>query len=276
MTSQLVTCETTAGIVLHVRHVADDKPVRLGGHPTPRPLALCNRAVDYDTQQPVAIEHVTCGGCKAALAALIADGAPAALGEPASPGTAAAEMKLCERCGERPAIPRRPGPARCTECVATKAARKSRRRSSLPRGRTIGRSEIAIEVRMYAAIAAAPEGEALPPRPRTRGECQDGPRPCPWVACKQHLYLEVNPENGSIKLHFPNLEPWELKHSCALDVAELGGVTLEEVGEIMNVTRERVRQLEVRGLLKLKMGSPSPDELGADLLAAARAGEVLP
>jgi hypothetical protein len=92
-------------------------------------------------------------------------------------------------------------------------------------------------------------------------------RPCPWVACKHHLYLDINPETGSIKINFPDLEPWELKHTCALDVAERGGITLEEVGEIMNLTRERIRQVEVRGLLKLKMGSPSPDELGADLLA---------
>jgi hypothetical protein len=92
-------------------------------------------------------------------------------------------------------------------------------------------------------------------------------RPCPWVACKHHLYLDINPETGSIKINFPDLEPWELKNTCALDVAERGGITLEEVGEIMNLTRERIRQVEVRGLLKLKMGSPSPDELGADLLA---------
>ena len=37
----------------------------------------------------------------------------------------------------------------------------------------------------------------------------------------------------------------------------------------MNLTRERIRQVEVRGLLKLKMGSPSPDELGSELLAQA-------
>ena len=94
-------------------------------------------------------------------------------------------------------------------------------------------------------------------------------RPCPWVACKHHLYLDINPETGSIKINFPDLEPWELQNTCALDVAERGGITLEEVGEIMNLTRERIRQVEVRGLLKLKMGSPSQDELGAELLAQA-------
>jgi hypothetical protein len=103
-------------------------------------------------------------------------------------------------------------------------------------------------------------------RPKDRGECKEGMRPCPYVSCKHHLYLDVNPETGSIKINFPDLEPWEMKDTCALDVAERGGITLEEVGEIMNLTRERIRQVEVRGLLKLKMASPSPDELGAALL----------
>ncbi|HZJ55112.1 MAG TPA: sigma factor-like helix-turn-helix DNA-binding protein, partial [Myxococcaceae bacterium] len=47
-------------------------------------------------------------------------------------------------------------------------------------------------------------------------------------------------------------EIWELEHTCALDVAEKGGITLEEVGEIMNLTRERIRQVETRGLAKLR------------------------
>jgi DNA-directed RNA polymerase sigma subunit (sigma70/sigma32) len=55
-------------------------------------------------------------------------------------------------------------------------------------------------------------------------------------------------------------------HGRDLDIAERGGITLEEVGEIMNLTRERIRQIEVRGLLKLRMASPSPEEVGAALL----------
>tara|TARA_B100000674_G_C37040340_1_gene558234 strand:+ start:71 stop:325 length:255 start_codon:yes stop_codon:yes gene_type:complete len=62
----------------------------------------------------------------------------------------------------------------------------------------------------------------------------------------------VNPETGSIKLNFPDLEVWELEDTCALDVADRGGITLEEVGEILNLTRERIRQVEVRGLEKLR------------------------
>ena len=89
-------------------------------------------------------------------------------------------------------------------------------------------------------------------RPKSRGECANVARPCPYVSCKYHLYIDVNPATGSIKINFPDLEVWELQHSCALDVANTGGITLEEVGEILNLTRERIRQVEVRGLLKLK------------------------
>lgn len=88
-------------------------------------------------------------------------------------------------------------------------------------------------------------------RPRTRAACQNTERPCPYVSCKHHLYLDVNPETGSIKLNFPDVEVWEMGETCTLDIAERGGVTLEEVGEIMNLTRERIRQLEMSGLTKL-------------------------
>ncbi|MCB9536384.1 MAG: hypothetical protein H6704_08970 [Myxococcales bacterium] len=43
-----------------------------------------------------------------------------------------------------------------------------------------------------------------------------------------------------------------MQETCALDVAERGGITLEEVGEILNLTRERIRQVEVKGLQKLR------------------------
>lgn len=90
-------------------------------------------------------------------------------------------------------------------------------------------------------------------RPATREECRQVERPCPFVGCRHHLYLDVNPETGSIKLNFPHLEVLELKETCSLDIADRGGVTLEEVGELMNLTRERIRQVEVRGLIRLKM-----------------------
>jgi hypothetical protein len=151
-----------------------------------------------------------------------------------------------------------------TEVPAVSRKIRRRRRRERPRSKTIAMKRLTREELRVGALMFPPVDE---PRPVSRAECASGEmRPCPWVACKHHLYLDINPETGSIKINFPDLEPWEMKQTCALDVAERGGITLEEVGEIMNLTRERIRQVEVRGLLRLKMGSPSPDELGADLL----------
>ncbi|HEY6034514.1 MAG TPA: sigma factor-like helix-turn-helix DNA-binding protein [Kofleriaceae bacterium] len=132
-------------------------------------------------------------------------------------------------------------------------SRKIRPRRSRPRARTIAARRLTtIELREVTSTATL-QAE----RPRTRAECQHEQRPCPWVSCKHHLYLDVNPRTGSIKLNFPDLEPWELAHTCALDVADDGGHTLEEVGDITNLTRERIRQLELHGLLELRGRSRS-------------------
>jgi Sigma-70, region 4 len=89
-------------------------------------------------------------------------------------------------------------------------------------------------------------------KPRNRAECAEGPRPCPFVSCKHHLFIDVSPRTGAIKLNFPDLEVWDLGESCALDVADKHGTTLEDVGAIMNLTRERIRQVEVKALAKLE------------------------
>jgi hypothetical protein len=97
-------------------------------------------------------------------------------------------------------------------------------------------------------------------RPKMREHCSQMARPCPFVSCSHHLYLDVNPETGAIKLNFPHLEVWEMAETCSLDVADRGGITLEEVGAILNLTRERIRQVEVRGLCKIKN-----DDTGGEL-----------
>jgi hypothetical protein len=97
-------------------------------------------------------------------------------------------------------------------------------------------------------------------RPQMREHCSQMARPCPFVSCSHHLYLDVNPETGAIKLNFPHLEVWEMAETCSLDVADRGGITLEEVGAILNLTRERIRQVEVRGLCKIKN-----DDTGGEL-----------
>lgn len=99
-------------------------------------------------------------------------------------------------------------------------------------------------------------------RPRTRADCWQTERPCPFVGCRHHLYLDVAP-NGSILWNFPDLEPDELANTCALDVAEHGGATLENVGELMNITRERIRQVEQIAKDRARARAPSLG-IGAD------------
>lgn len=126
------------------------------------------------------------------------------------------------------------------------------------RARTMSRKQMAREHRKARA-----RGELLDIvdywRPKSRSDCLTMERPCLYVSCRYHLYLDVNPETGSVKMNFPDKEIWELEDTCALDVADRGGITLEEVGAIMNLTRERIRQVEVRGLEKLK---ETPEGLG--------------
>lgn len=88
-------------------------------------------------------------------------------------------------------------------------------------------------------------------RPTKRSQCVEVGRPCPYVGCKHHLYLDINPRTGSIKLNFPDLQPEEMGECCALDIAGRGGHPLEVVAVLTNLSTERVRQIEVAALRKL-------------------------
>mgnify|MGYP001407023388 FL=1 len=141
--------------------------------------------------------------------------------------------EVCERCG-----------------LARRRAYGSRRTRGTPRSGTVSVKKITQRSLRETELHAKPAPDV--PRPIKRGECQGGERPCPWVSCKHHLYLDVNPYTGSIKFNYPTLEPHELAESCSLDVADRGGHTLEEVGLLTNLTRERVRQIETRGLYTMR------------------------
>jgi hypothetical protein len=135
------------------------------------------------------------------------------------------------------------------EEIVTREQRRSRRKRDV-RARTISvkrmtKRELELGRMLY------PDVEGVE-KPVAREDCQGGERPCPFVSCKHHLYLDVSARTGAIKLNFPDLEVWEMNETCALDVADRGGATLEEVGAIMNLTRERIRQVEVKGLAKLQ------------------------
>jgi hypothetical protein len=69
----------------------------------------------------------------------------------------------------------------------------------------------------------------------SHGECRRLPRPCPFVSCRYNL---------------PDRIPADLP-SCALDVADEGEHHLEQIGPLLNLTRERVRQIQNETLAKL-------------------------
>lgn len=110
-------------------------------------------------------------------------------------------------------------------------------------------------------------------RPKTRGDCAQVPRPCPYVACKYSLYLDVS-ETGSIILNFPHLAPGQMPadQSCALDLADRGAMTLEDIAVVTNLTRERIRQVELRALLRRARPTAIAMGLGPDDAAAIGGG----
>ena len=116
-------------------------------------------------------------------------------------------------------------------------------------------------------------------RPATYGQCDswdvgdgNGPTrlgidtPCPFVGCKHHLYLD-RAMGASFKINFPDLDFDELDQTCALRVADAtvvredergvsdrteDHITLLSVGQLLNLTRERVRQMQIKALAKIR------------------------
>lgn len=78
---------------------------------------------------------------------------------------------------------------------------------------------------------ALPVVESLPPPPR-RGDCAEGPRPCPYPSCRYHLGPEAS-------------------ESCALDVADRGDATDAEIGALLSVSAARVRQIADAAMARL-------------------------
>ena len=158
-------------------------------------------------------------------------------------------LLACLRCG-LPKTKKKGAPDQAT-CTCTRDQRRSSRKREV-RAKTESTSRLP-KRQLELLGEGCPEQPGVDYfRPKTRPECKDGIRPCPYVSCGSNLYLDVMPGSGSIKVNFPDIEPDEMVVSCARDVADGGGATLEQVGAYLNITRERIRQIEAKALKKLR------------------------
>lgn len=105
-------------------------------------------------------------------------------------------------------------------------------------------------------------------RPKTRAECGEE-RPCPWVGCKYNNFIDA--KGQSIVFNFPDKGPEDVppERSCALDIADRGGATLQDVAKITNLTRERIRQVQAKALSRAeqmldKLGLVDEDQYRGD------------
>lgn len=157
------------------------------------------------------------------------------------------------------------------EAPSPRWSRASARRRGIPPKKTVAVRRITqVELDAGRAELRILGADAPYDRPKTRGDCAQVARPCPYVACSKNLYLDIS-ETGSIILNFPHLDPGEMPadQSCALDLADRGGMTLEEIAVVTNLTRERIRQVELKALIRRARPAAMALGLGADDAAAA-------
>ena len=156
--------------------------------------------------------------------------------------------------GQHPSRSCRP----CARKAIGLAARGRKRRVGAGQGRpaTISLRRSSVREHALSLLEYPVEEHATYERPVTRGDCLAGgsneARPCPWVSCAYHLALDVSEDSGNIKLIFPGVEVEAMTSTCALDLADGEGATLDEIGAAQNISRERVRQIELEAIEHLR------------------------
>lgn len=90
-------------------------------------------------------------------------------------------------------------------------------------------------------------------RPKTRGDCIQGMRPCPWVSCRHHLLIDLT-VRGKLTSNHGTDDPTTLAESCALDVADEGAASLDKIAAALGISRQRVNQLEGHLIDVIRLG----------------------
>lgn len=94
------------------------------------------------------------------------------------------------------------------------------------------------------APCASCKAHMLVERPTCRSKCIGGPRPCTWLSCQYHLGIMVGRGIMTIR----EVPDWMDRDTCALDLADQGEMTLAEIAQYYQCTRERIRQIVAIGL----------------------------
>lgn len=136
-----------------------------------------------------------------------------------------------------------------------------------------------------------------PDAPRTRADCVDGFRPCPWVSCRYHLLLYVRADGTFELAHHKGITgrkrairptpeeeaAWiknavnrlsRMEESCALDVAARGGLLPSEIAKLAGLTKQRISQIESALRERLRAEGQEDGEAGTWLAMALEDGVI--
>jgi len=82
---------------------------------------------------------------------------------------------------------------------------------------------------------------------QTDGACMDLVAPCDRIDCRYNVI-----ELESIRVGRPAEHIQDATEPCALRLADRGGMTLQEVADVIGVSRERIRQIEESALRRMR------------------------
>ena len=105
-------------------------------------------------------------------------------------------------------------------------------------------------------IAVLEKAGVFDERPRMAGGKADCPTgPCPWVACRENLFVTIRPSGKAVKYNFPGKDIDEVGETCALRVAkktELSGEPLpfRKLAKYTNETYARAEQINGQAMRK--------------------------